>query len=1398
MIAHRRPACSTARLVIEDSAMREAMDLSSDHSARLQALIGDFLGAIQSGRPIERDIWVADHPDLAEGLRAFLADYDQFQNLAAPLRDVAEAAATVAHETAGFSVASGPSPEISRGDSAASLAAGARVRYFGDYEPLRTLGEGGMGIVFEARQRSLNRVVALKMIRAGRFAGEDDVRRFRNEAEAVAKLDHPHIVPVYEVGEHEGHNYFSMKRIDGTSVAANLSGYRDRPREAARLVAKVARAVHHAHQRGVLHRDLKPSNVLLDAEGEPHLTDFGLAKRLDGAGAAEATHTGAILGTPAYMAPEQAGGRRGEVTTATDVYGLGALLYALLTGQAPFRGESLADTLVQVREGSPVPIRKSNPKVPRDLETICARCLEREPRRRYASADAVAVELEHWLKGEPITARPVGALERSWMWCRRNPLVASLTTSVATLLILSTAISTNLALRASARARGERAHRVRAESAKDAASKARDETELTSARALIEPLDARGDAEDLLAPLEVEALWELTGNGSESLRHRCLEEAIRTPMTARRLCARAEPALIAAVGLDPRKREQALALLMNRLSDTGLPTTQKADIALVALQLVDRHGPVARACEEALAAAINADTPPQLLAAWKAHLSREAELLEPETTARLILHFLHKEKTAADFATLAPTLAKAASRLELATAAPLCEEALGIVSDIAARESSFEGRAAVAASIGAITKRMPRGAAAQALTEALGRPRNALDRQRLAAGLGAAIAAMAADQVAEFSPAFARALAEALCREAEFGGRRDLAAGLAKLAKSWRTPDPIAVRSIVEQLAGAVKAEKDPARGGRLAQAAASMADRLGEAECATICRAMATVLLSLANSESGFDREQEWIRGLGEVMIRVPEDVAIPAARLLAKSAAAVKIGPSNDNSYPARAFYEVVNEMNADDAAHTAPVLVAALGQERDPNIRWWLAASLGMMVTKMDPDEAARLCGPVLGDIGDAMAPGSYIKSNLIDAFNIVASRQASAVAGRSARVLADMIKNGDSSSLNQFGTALVHGLAVVAGRMEELEAQRICGEFAQNPKVLVDLSLGSPDRDTTDVAVLVRRMNSVDAERIRAEAVRGINDFVEQNPSTVIAASALVQLATLMGPLEAERLCRRANRIVGDALAFDSDDADVKLYGLAEVVRRMNPGEAARVLAGVLTREMEESMRQSLAESLADAAGRLEAGAATRVCDRTIRDLLRARSARRRNAQDRRGFDSALAELLQGVPARDANPLAAVLAGLMWSEGDIGGEPGPVRSEPGFDDARLRKALSRVLTDTSREQRDLRAVRMVIRSIGTGLGALATAVSLEAEPWPCRLSSQELVDLLKMPTCIGKARRVVLDQLGDVHGRRFANHWEFVRFSLENQRSLDLTTPPRRPDPLTLGFEEAPLR
>ncbi len=240
-----------------------------------------------------------------------------------------------------------------------------------------------MGVVYKARQISLDRFVALKLIRSGMLAGDDELRRFQNEAEALALLDHPGIVPVYEVGEHDGQRYFSMKLVPGGNLTDRLAAYRDDPRAAATILAEAAEAVHHAHMRGILHRDLKPANILVDEHGRAYVTDFGLAKRVEAD--AEMTASGAILGTPAYMAPEQALGKRGAITTATDVYGLGSVLYALLTGRAPFVGDSVVDTLTKVKEQPPEPPRKLNAKVPRDLEIICLKCLEKDHRRRYPS-----------------------------------------------------------------------------------------------------------------------------------------------------------------------------------------------------------------------------------------------------------------------------------------------------------------------------------------------------------------------------------------------------------------------------------------------------------------------------------------------------------------------------------------------------------------------------------------------------------------------------------------------------------------------------------------------------------------------------------------------------------------------------------------------------------------------------------------------------------------------------------------------------------------------------------------------------------------------------------------------------------------------------------------------------
>jgi serine/threonine-protein kinase len=296
---------------------------------------------------------------------------------------------------------------------------------FDEYEIIEELGRGGMGVVYKAREKNTQRLVCLKMMLGGEYASPEALRRFQVETEAAAHLDHPNIVPIYRAGVVNGIPYFAMKYVAGKAMdAIDREEFKADPRRCVELVAKICRAVAFAHSRGILHRDLKPANILLDRDDEPHVTDFGLAKRMDDDSGQ--TRTGLIMGTPDYMSPEQAVGNNALVTVTSDVYSLGSILFDLLTGQPPFKSATIVETLTRVtREPARIPTTLHR-QVDRDLETICLKCLEKDPGKRYRSAASLADELERFLRSEPIEGRPVGSAERCWRWCRRNPGLASL------------------------------------------------------------------------------------------------------------------------------------------------------------------------------------------------------------------------------------------------------------------------------------------------------------------------------------------------------------------------------------------------------------------------------------------------------------------------------------------------------------------------------------------------------------------------------------------------------------------------------------------------------------------------------------------------------------------------------------------------------------------------------------------------------------------------------------------------------------------------------------------------------------------------------------------------------------------------------------------------------------
>lgn len=426
--------------------------MTEDQEELLDQILADYLAKQEDGEAVDPEELIAAHPDLAEEIREFLVDQQEIAGLASPV-------ISSVHQP----------PQLDK------------IRYFGDYELLEEIARGGMGIVYKAQQTSLNRIVAIKMILAGNLASDQEAKRFQTEAEAAANLKHPHIVAVYEVGRYDGQHYFSMDFIHGQNLSEIVREHPLPPKTAARYVQQIAEAIHYAHQQGTLHRDLKPSNILIDENEEVQVTDFGLAIRVEGDSAL--TQTGQILGTPSYIPPEQAEAKRGLIGPCSDIYSLGAIL--------PFRAESPVETIRQVIEREPPSPRLLNPTVPRDLETICLKCLEKEPHKRYLTSQQFTDDLQRFVRGEPIHARPISRLARLWRWGKRNPAMAGLSVALVLAVGIGFAGITSQWLRAEANTQKAAEEAIRAKLEQEKAETSREKADAATGIAKKEAETAR-------------------------------------------------------------------------------------------------------------------------------------------------------------------------------------------------------------------------------------------------------------------------------------------------------------------------------------------------------------------------------------------------------------------------------------------------------------------------------------------------------------------------------------------------------------------------------------------------------------------------------------------------------------------------------------------------------------------------------------------------------------------------------------------------------------------------------------------------------------------------------------------------------------------------------------------
>jgi serine/threonine protein kinase len=936
----------------------------------------------------QRAAYLAEHcpdPDLRKRVEALLAA----QAAGGPLDQSA---------TGAFA----PGPGASEPPPAAPEGAGSRV---GPYKLLQPIGEGGMGAVWMAEQEQpVRRRVALKLIKPGMDSAQV-IARFEAERQALALMDHQNIARVLDAGTTAaGRPYFVMELVKGVPITRYCDEARLTPRERLELFIPVCQAVQHAHQKGIIHRDLKPSNVLVtlyDGRPVPKVIDFGVAKALHQRLTERTMFTefGAVVGTFEYMAPEQAELSALDVDTRADVYALGVLLYELLTGSTPFdrkrlRSAAFAEVLRIIREEEPpkpstristaeelpsiAAVRRTEPRqlgrlVRGELDWIVMRALEKDRSRRYEAANGFAKDIQRYLADEAVEACPPSAGYRLRKFVRRYRAPLAVAAGFAGLLVVAAAVSSWQAWRAT------RAETVAVEARNDVErvnehlTRSRDDLEVTLARSLSRPFLEKGG--DLTEP-EAEALWELARNPGEKLWLRFVDEGTRTPEAAARFRERSELAWIAAVGLDPAKRERVERLLGERLSDPRIAPRQKIDLAFAAIELTAPGSPLSRQCADVLG-----NVPTNVVRRMTEERTAEerwsdrllfdrTERLDAHDAARLLSNALRTEADEGVRGSLAMTLAAVAERLDPADAARTCGPAANFLADALAGERVkgywrgrlAEGLAAVAGRIDPADATRTCGPAARLLAEDVRRLTNTLDRSKAAEGLAAVAGRLDPADAARVCGPTARILADALKSEPDAKNHQPLAAGLAAVAGRLAPADA------AQLLGTALETEREYDARSRLAEGLTVVARRLDPDK--------AVRLLDEALKREGVSNLRMWLaEGLAAAAERLPPSEAAracgPAAQLLADALQ----GEGDDRCFLGKGLAALVDRLAPADAARVcvpaAQRLAASLEQRTDESFRRLYAESLAAVVMHIDAADAVPICRKAIQSIRQALA-------------------------------------------------------------------------------------------------------------------------------------------------------------------------------------------------------------------------------------------------------------------------------------------------------------------------------------------------------------------------------------------------------------------------------------------